>query len=140
MSLPSSITTLSLSCKYIIPNSPRLRQSERTWCPQHLITCYACAYSRTCSGRFVLAAGFLSMAELKRQTTDEFSTGSVTSLIPLDFLILLDRKITTDFDPSHTPRPTSSSFALASHLQLRLKTSEKSGSLRYTTTALACPA
>lgn len=55
-------------------------------------------------------------------------------------LIPLVKKITTDCDLFHTPRPTFSSFVLASHRPPRSKTSARSGSPRFTTTAPAFPA
>lgn len=62
------------------------------------------------------------------------------SPIPWDCSIPLDRRIMTVCVLSHTPKPTFSSSASASPPLHHSKTFARSGSLRFTTTALAFPA
>lgn len=68
------------------------------------------------------------------------SIGLAMSRIPWACSILPVRKITTVCDRYRIPKPTSSSFASASHHPLPSKTSARNGSPRFTTTALASPA
>lgn len=66
--------------------------------------------------------------------------GSATNPTPSACSIPPDKKTTTACAPSHTLKPTSSSSASPSPPLPPSKTSEKSGSLKCTTTAPACPA
>lgn len=64
--------------------------------------------------------------------------GLVMSHTRWDYSIPLDKKITTDCDHSHTHRPMFSWFAFPSPHPRLSRTSEKSGSQRYSTTVLEC--
>jgi hypothetical protein len=79
---------------------------------------------------------FLHIGKAASQTPANPATlhlGSATNPTPSACSTQPDKKTTTAFAPSHTPRPTSSSSASASHPPHRSRTSARSGFRRSTT-------